>query len=84
MLVSNIYLFLYSKGLKAVPVLRYIRPSTVNTLLSPFKLRVISLSLKVYSSGIVSITRLILTEPSNMTKLVVTETVTSSHVYTVP
>ena len=70
------YLFLCSEGLRAVLVLYCIGPSTVNALLGPLKLRVIGLSLGVYSSSIVSITRLILTEPSNMTKLVVTEVVT--------
>ena len=69
------YLFLYSKGLRTVLVLYYIRPSTVNILLSPLKLRVISLSLGVYSSSIVFITRLILIEPSNITKLVVIKVV---------
>jgi hypothetical protein len=64
------YLFLYCEGLRAVPVLRYIGPSIVNTLLGPLKLRAIGLSLGVYSSGTVSTIRLILIEPSNMTKLV--------------
>jgi hypothetical protein len=69
------YLFLCSEGLRVVLVLYYIGPSIVNTLLSPLKLRAISLSLGVYSSSIVSIIRLILIEPSNMTKLVVIEVV---------
>jgi hypothetical protein len=69
------YLFLYNKGLRAVLVLHYIGLFIVNILLSPLKLRVISLSLGVYSSSIVSIIRLILIEPSNMTKLVVIEVV---------
>jgi hypothetical protein len=69
------YLFLYSEGLRVVPVPRYIGPSTVNTLLGPLKLRAIGLPLGVYSSSIVSIIRLILIEPSNMTKLVVIEVV---------
>ena len=64
-------LFLHSKGRRAVPVPRYMGPSTVNTLLGPLKLRAIGLSLGVYSSSIVSIIRLILIEPSNITKLVV-------------
>jgi hypothetical protein len=68
-------LFLYSKGLRAVLVLLYIGPSTVNTLLGPLKLRAIGLSLGVYSSSTVSTIRLILIEPSNMTKLVVMEVV---------
>jgi hypothetical protein len=75
MLVGNMYLFLRSEGLRAVLVLRYIGPSTVDTLLGPLKLRVIGLSLGVYSSSTVSITRLILIEPSNMTKLVVIKVV---------
>jgi hypothetical protein len=69
------YLFLCSEGLRAVPVLHYIGPSIVNTLLGPLKLRAIGLSLGVYSSSIVSIIRLILIEPSNITKLVVIEVV---------
>jgi hypothetical protein len=69
------YLFLYSEGLRVVPVLYYIGPSTVNMLLGPLKLRVIGLSLGVYSSSIVSTIRLILIEPSNITKLVVIEVV---------
>jgi hypothetical protein len=74
-LVGNMYLFLRGKGYRAVPVPRYIGPSTVNTLLGPLKLRAISLSLGVCSSSIVSTARLILIEPSNMTELVVIEAV---------
>jgi hypothetical protein len=68
-------LFLHSEGLRAVLVLHYMGPSTVNTLLGPLKLRAISLSLRVYSSGTVSTMRLILIEPSNMTELVAIEVV---------
>jgi hypothetical protein len=74
-LVDNMYLFLHGKGYRVVLVLYYIEPSIVNILLSLLKLRAISLSLGVYSSSIVSIVRLILIEPSNMTKLVVIEVV---------
>jgi hypothetical protein len=72
-LVGNMCLFLRGEGRRAVPVPRYIGPSTVNTLLGPLKLRAIGLSLGVYSSSIVSTVRLILIEPSNMTKLVTIE-----------
>jgi hypothetical protein len=74
-LVGNMCLFLYSEGYRVVLVLHYIGPSIVNTLLSPLKLRVIGLSLGVYSSSTVSIVRLILIEPSNMTELVTIEVV---------